>query len=357
VTASSKRPSRKRKPSSENGFTSRNGADGPAVVFSAFGRAFVKRVRNDDSRYGLLKRRSSILIACSGGPDSIALLHILIFLRDKLGLRIGVAHVNYGIRGSDADSDESLVESLCHKFGIHFFVLHASANRKRNEETLRNIRYRFFEEVREREAFDSIATAHTEDDQAETFLMRLLRGTGPEGLASMRPRNGRIIRPFLGIAKRDILDFLRKEGIAFHEDVTNRDTTILRNRIRHELLPLLENGYRPGIRKTLARTAGIFAKEFPKAAGSETPRITTTGEDGMVIFSKKDFVSLPEALRDRELRRLYVLVTADPKPPTESFVREVGKLLGTKRNDSRKYRSGRLKIETKGDIVTLIRIS
>ncbi len=287
----------------------------------------------------------------------MALLHVFFFLRDKLGFRLGVAHVNYGIRGTDSDKDEKLVDSLCEQLKIPLFVLRSKGNRGKNEEFLRDIRYRFFERIRAREGFDTIATAHTEDDQAETVLIRLIRGAGPEGLAAMRPRNGFLIRPFLDIAKRDILEFLEREHIPFREDASNLDRSILRNRIRHELLPLLEKEYRPGIRKVLSRTARIFAKNAPTDPlfSHDSAAIPLAETPEALEFSRSAFLSLSEASRARELRRLYRLTTGGIRNPGESFVKEAQKLIGSSTGTVRIYISKRLKIKVQGDRVSLLR--
>jgi len=326
----------------------------PFSVSSPFSRVLVKRIRNHDFQDGLLTKDRAILIACSGGPDSVALFHILLSLRDKLGFRLGVAHVNYHIRAMDADQDERLVRDYCTVYGIPFFVFHPKDATGKNEEVLRDIRYRFFETIRKRERFNSIAVAHTEDDQAETVLIRLLRGAGPDGLAAMRPQNGHIIRPLLSIPKSDILQFLGEERLTFHTDVTNNDTSILRNRVRHELLPLLERDYRPGIRKILARTARIFEKSGHSER--QDPQTLPLIEIPLgITFFRSDYMRLPERIRVSELRRLYRVVSETESNPAGSFVNEMEKLIGSTKGKIRTYVSGRLKIEAKGDKVTMIR--
>ncbi|MEI7749951.1 MAG: tRNA lysidine(34) synthetase TilS [Candidatus Moraniibacteriota bacterium] len=353
ATANSKRPSIRRNPSSENA-SAISTENKPIFLSSSFGRALVKRIQNHDFQNKLLIKGSSILVACSGGPDSVALLHIFLSLRDKLSLRLGVAHVNYRIRKADADKDELLVRHSCAEYGIPFFVLHPKNAVGKNEEALRDIRYSFFEQIRKREKFDAIAVAHTEDDQAETVLIRLLRGSGPDGLAAMRPRNGHIIRPFLDIPKNDILRFLRDEQIPFHTDTTNNDTSILRNRIRHKLLPLLEQDYQPGIRKILARTARIF-EENTLSERLEAPILPYANIRLGILFLRSDYMRFPAQVQASELRRLYRIVSKTGSNPAESFVREIEKLIGSTKGKIRTYVSGQLKIEVKGDKVTMIR--
>ncbi len=314
----------------------------------------MKRIQNHDVPHGLLRRDSAILIACSGGPDSIALLHILLFLRNKLRLRLGVAHVNYGIRELDADSDEALVKSICTKHELPFHVLRPRGARGKNEEMLRDIRYRFFDRIRKSESFDTVAVAHTEDDQAETVLIRLIRGSGPEGLSAMKERNGSVIRPLLDISKQELLTFLHDEHIPFHEDTTNQDTTILRNRIRFNLIPLLEREYRAGIRTVLARAARLLETGTPS---SDLPQIGLQMIEmpGGYMFSRSAFLSFPKTQRALELRRLYRIITRTVKNPSESYILEIIKLIDSTKGKVRTYRSKLLKIEAKGDRITIIR--
>jgi tRNA(Ile)-lysidine synthase TilS/MesJ len=223
-----------------------------------------------------------------------------------------------------------------------------------NEERLREVRYRFFGKIREQKGFDTIAIAHTEDDQAETVLIRLLRGTGRDGISGMRPKNGFLIRPFLEITKVDILGFLSAEGITYGEDATNLDRTILRNRIRHELLPLLEREYRPGIRKTLARTALFFAESIPEESSAANTLQIETILNGY-SFSVSEFCKLNDFNQSSELRRLYLIACETGKYPEASFVREAKKCILSVKGKVRTYESKRLKIVVKGDRVAILR--
>lgn len=262
--------------------------------------------------------------------------------------------MNYRLRGKDSDRDEEFVRALCERHDIPIFVSRPKNMVGRNEEALRDMRYRFFESVREKLGFDLIATAHTEDDQAETVLMRLLRGSGMTGLGAIRPKNGPIIRPLIGISKADILRFLREENIGFRLDKTNRDTGILRNRIRHELIPLLEKKYQPGVKGILARTAFVLAEE---SEGKESVRfpLPATPVAGGVSFSRKRFLSLPERDQSSELRRLFREVSGTGKNPGQSFVKELKKLLRSGKNKIQTINTRQLKTEAKGDTVVMIK--
>lgn len=262
--------------------------------------------------------------------------------------------MNYRLRGKDSDTDEEFVRALCARHDIPIFVSHPKNTVGRNEEALRDMRYRFFEAVRKKLRFDLIATAHTEDDQAETVLMRLLRGSGMTGLGAIRPKNGFIIRPLIGIPKEDILRFLREESIGFRLDKTNRDTGILRNRIRHELIPLLEKKYQPGVKSILARTALVLAEESEEKEKLRSP-FPTIPVPGGVSFSRKHLLSLPERDQSGELRRLFREVSGTGKNPSEAFVKELKKMLRSTKNKTQTIRTGQLKAQAKGDTVVMIK--
>lgn len=315
----------------------------------------MKRVQEAVHAFELFRKNDTVLLAVSGGPDSTALFHLFIRLREKSGLRLAVAHVNYRLRGKDSDKDELFVRELCKQQDIPVFVSRPKDATGKNEEGLREIRYRFFETVRKRLAFNLIATAHTQDDQAETVLLRLLRGAGTAGLSAIRPKNGPLIRPLIGISKADLLQFLREEHLPFRLDKTNRDTRILRNRIRHELIPLLEKKYQPAVRSILARTALVLAEETNKRESVRFP-LPVTSVTGGVSFSRKHFRTFSDTDQSGELRRLFREVSETGKNPPQSFVKEVKKMLGSKKNKIQSLTVGQLKMEAKDDTVVMIKL-
>ena len=215
---------------------------------------------------GMPPRGSTLVVALSGGADSVALADALATLRRRRGFRLVAAHLDHGLRpGSAADAE--FCAGLCRNLDMPLRSavadVRARAARERGglEQAARRERYAFLRRVRDEEGAAAIAVAHTRDDQAETLLLRLLRGAGATGLAGMRPRAGDVLRPLLGVSREDVLVHLRERGLAWREDASNADTTHRRNRVRHELLPYLEERFNPGIRATLARTAGLLADE------------------------------------------------------------------------------------------------
>jgi tRNA(Ile)-lysidine synthase len=223
-----------------------------------------ERVRRTIRRHALLPPGSRVVVALSGGADSVALTHLLREISPLAGFHlVGLAHLNHQLRGTAADADEELCRRLAAELSVAIEVerldVGALARERRGsiEETAREVRYRFLERAASRLDADRIAVGHTIEDQAETFLLRLLRGAGPRGLAGIYPRFGQIVRPLLEVSHADLRRYLGARGIDFQEDETNRDTTIPRNRVRHELIPFLQERFSPRIVEVLAREATL----------------------------------------------------------------------------------------------------
>lgn len=186
--------------------------------------------------------KNKLLVAVSGGIDSMVLLHLL----HRTGFKVIVAHVNFGLRKSESLRDENFVKEICQKMGIvskvkRFNTLNLSKNMGLSiQETARTLRYQWFEELRNSNKCDYVATAHHSDDETETFFINLLRGTGLAGLCSIPVINGKIIRPILFANRADIVKYATKNHIQYVEDSSNMSDHYLRNKVRHHLMPLLE---------------------------------------------------------------------------------------------------------------------
>lgn len=212
-----------------------------------------------------------VAVAVSGGADSVALLHVLLELREELGVVLFVAHFNHQLRADDSDADERFVADLARQHDLPFFASrgdvreYSSTHKLSLEHAARELRYRWLTELARKENFDAIATAHNADDQAETVLMKFLRGAGTRGLAGIHSRlvmDGiLILRPLLATPRAEIELYLGELNQPWREDHTNCDTHFTRNRIRHELLPLLEREYNPNLRQLLSETAEVALAE------------------------------------------------------------------------------------------------
>jgi tRNA(Ile)-lysidine synthase len=237
----------------------------------------IEQIRRFIREHDLAGAEARVVAAVSGGSDSVALAHLLRELDAAGALRLaGVAHFNHQLRVSAAD-DERYAAAVADAVGVPVFAeredvaVRARRERRSIEDAARTARHAFFERVRVHFDADAVALGHTRDDQAETVLLRLVRGAGPRGLAGMYPRKGRIIRPLLGTRRHDLRTWLEERGIPFVEDETNSDVAIPRNRVRAELLPLLAARFNPSIVDALADGADLAREvwEWMTAAAAE----------------------------------------------------------------------------------------
>lgn len=280
----------------------------------------IDQVRQFIRRERLLKAGDRVAVAVSGGADSVALLRILLELREELGIVLSVAHFHHGIRGAEADADQQFVRELAETFGLEMHLgsgdvpAYALDHKVSLETGARELRHRWFAGLIRDGHADKIATAHSLDDQAETVLMRILRGSGARGLAGIFPEQSEkhLVRPLLGSTRREIEGYLKRIGQVWRDDSTNQDLTHTRNRIRHRLLPLLETDFNPGVRQTLADLAELTRAEaeyWSREISSLLPRMvrpgkpsrsgrSTTGKDlETLALDLQRFLALPLALQ------------------------------------------------------------
>ena len=233
-----------------------------------FNKRLLRTVKETVDAYGMLEEKDSVVVGVSGGPDSIALLHVLRALTEPFSLKIGIAHLNHGLRENDSDTDASFVGALSDRLGLPCHIrkedVHEYRTRKRLslEEAARQVRYAFLKSVAETNRYNKIALGHHADDNAELVLMNLFRGTGPLGLSGIPPVRGKeIVRPLIKLSRSEIIDFLHENRLEYVSDASNRDTKYLRNRVRNELIPLLKTDYNPKISETLNRLSSIMLSE------------------------------------------------------------------------------------------------
>jgi tRNA(Ile)-lysidine synthase len=261
------------------------------------------------SRYNMLASGDRVAAAVSGGPDSVCLLHVLLELAPRLGVTVAaVAHFNHKLRGEASEEDERFVAALAARHGVAFLcersaVAEAGGNL---EQTARHARHAFFSRLIRLGVADRVATGHTSDDQAETVLFRLLRGSGLAGLAGILPvtREG-LIRPLLDVTRSEVEEFLRVRGIPWREDASNQDARFSRNRIRHSLLPQLAREWNPRVSATLAHLADL-AREEEQWWHEEISRLALEmlfeTEGGIEVEACK-LAALPKAVARRVIRR------------------------------------------------------
>jgi tRNA(Ile)-lysidine synthase len=272
----------------------------------------LEKVKQEITKYGLLKQNENVVVALSGGPDSTALVITLSQIAPAMGLQLIVAHFNHGLRGHDADEDERFARRLTKKLGLSFVCRKmdqkAVIKGRSPEEIYRRERYFFFDEVAKSNHAHKIALGHNLQDQAETVLLHLLRGSGLEGLKGIMPmRDGKYIRPLIGTSREEIITFLNEAGIAYRQDISNESNLYLRNKIRLELLPYLKKEFNPRIDEALAQMAEIlrednnFIKEYVNKALKST-RIKK--QKNRVVLNIQYINLLPIAIQRRLFKEL-----------------------------------------------------
>ena len=271
---------------------------------------FLKAIRT----FQMLNKGDSVVVAVSGGPDSVALLQLLRSIQKDYRLALMVAHFNHRLRGEASDVDEQFVRQLAQACELKCFVDQISPGdlqrlgHENLEAGIRLKRYEFLRRCAALHLAQKIATGHTMNDQAETVLMRLIRGSGSLGLSSISPvRPDGVIRPLLFIRREEILNFLRRNNLEWREDLSNQDLRFFRNKVRHELLPSLLR-YNPKIIKQLSRTAEILRDD--QGALDEWSRETASRlvsrQGGRSVLEVKNLKQLPKGLQKGVLRHLLL---------------------------------------------------
>lgn len=280
----------------------------------------LEKVNQTIINYQMIEANDSILVGVSGGVDSVVLLDILVKLRPVYNLTIFVAHLNHGLRGKVADEDEAFVVNLAEKYNVKVYtkkedmLAYADANKISSEEAGRVLRYAFFDEIMQRENIQKIAIAHNKNDQAETILMRIMRGTGLDGIVGIKPVNGRIIRPLLFCSRAEIEAFESAEKLNHREDDTNKENIYTRNTIRNQLIPQLENLYNPNLVEGLSRMGQLLADDLEiieNQLEEILQKIAFQRQEKMVSFNRKVFLDLSLGLKRRVLRHAIQSIQGD----------------------------------------------
>lgn len=290
------------------------------------------RVLETVRRRQLCAPGTRVVAAVSGGADSVALVHLLAELSACGALELaGIAHLNHRLRGAESDRDARFCARLAADFALPFdveecevAVLAARAGRS-IEDAARVARYRFLERARQRLDAELVAVGHTKDDQAETVLMRLLRGSGTQGLGGIHPRKGRLIRPLIDLRRQQLVEYLGNRNIGWVEDSTNADRAMFRNRVRHDLLPYIEGIAGADVTNVLARTAEVSRADdaLLEALGREAAARVATGPGEVDVAALQ---AEPPALQRRVIRHL--LTATQKRRPTLAHVESVLRLAG-----------------------------
>lgn len=300
-----------------------------SVPVAARPRAFVSAVAGTLRRQSLCEPGMSVLVAVSGGPDSVALLRAVHAIAPKWRLSLSVAHCNYGLRGRESDEDEAFVRALCARLNLPCHVRRVSPATRASrpkvslQEWAREIRYDAFNDLAARHRVDRVALGHTADDQAETVLLWMLRGAGITGLSGMPIiREERYIRPLLQTTRQEVLDYLAAVGQGYRTDSSNQRGPYLRNRIRRELMPALV-GLNPAIIRTLSRQAELLSADERYLQAQATSAFNSLAHrmpGGACHLECARLLAIPLALQRRVIREAVREVCGTRKGPSFATV-------------------------------------
>ncbi|GAB6099794.1 tRNA lysidine(34) synthetase TilS [Halanaerocella petrolearia] len=304
----------------------------------------INKVKTTIDKYQLLTTNDQILVAVSGGLDSLSLLHILRKLQSEYQLDLHIAHLNHRLRGQAALADAQFVKEIANSWQIPVTIeaYDVKAYQKKEglslEDAARQVRYNFFFELMNELGFDKIALGHHADDQAETVLMKFLRGAGLKGLGGIAPKNDKLIRPLIEVTKKYLEDYCKQQNLTPRLDETNLEAVYKRNKIRLELLPVLEKEYNNNIVATLNRTAEIFRTEddyLNQQAKETLQEITIKQSEKQLVIDLEKFLQLHTALQRRIIREAVRYCKDDYQDLYYQHIESIMKLATTKETGKR----------------------
>lgn len=268
-------------------------------------KSLISKVEREVRKNSLILPGDNIVVAVSGGPDSICLLHVLNNLKDKLKFDLFACHYNHKLREEASDRDEEFVKKICWKQGIEcVFGSAAFLGKLKSEDQARKARYDFFQKILNQSRGAKVALGHTMNDLAETVLFRLIRGTGLRGLKAIPLRREEFIRPLLSINRSEILAYLSSENISFRNDKTNMDTNFTRNFLRLKILPKLAQ-INPNVIKTLANAAGLIEEDYAFLTNltmQALQEILLKVNKNRIELDRRKWLGLPLSLRRQVIR-------------------------------------------------------
>ncbi len=290
----------------------------------SFQQSFEQRFQDFFLAERLMQPGDSILLAVSGGVDSMAMLHLFTRLQTSWNLKLAVSHVNHQLRGAEADEDENFVRATAESKSLPFYskrvatVDYAHTYRLSKQAAARELRYQFFEEVRQKIAADAVATAHQADDNAETVLLNAMRGTGVRGLSGIPSKrtSGQIIRPILFAYRDEIERYAKEEGIQFRHDSSNDSVHYTRNLIRHDVLPLLKANINPDVVHSLNRLAFMMrdvAKRIEAEAEIFFPLVVGHDEAGNIALNISILMKAPAYLQEETIINVFRTLGIEPE--------------------------------------------
>jgi tRNA(Ile)-lysidine synthase len=303
---------------------------------------FLNKIKSTIKKHNMLKKNDSVLVGLSGGPDSVTLLHVLCELKKEYALNIIIAHLDHKFRGDESVCDRKFCEDLAKKYNLEIawdaIDVPKVAKEKgiSPEEAARFERYDFFKRVAKEKGISKIAVGHTRDDQAETVLMRIIRGAGMKGLGGISPvkdiQGYEIIRPLIEISRKEVEDFIVENDLKFRKDSSNEKTVFTRNKIRLELIPLLEKDFNPNIKEVLANMAENLQieDEFLAKYGKRKFKSMSKIKQEEIFIDLKKFKKQPEAVRKRILRAALKELKGDLRKFTYQHWKEMEELINNR---------------------------
>lgn len=270
----------------------------------------IKYIKEND----LLEENDKVLVALSGGPDSVCLLHILYKLKEKLNIELGAIHINHMLRGKESDEDEKYISKLCDELGINYYVKRIDIEYIAKDTSVslevagRNERYKAFEEIRKNDRYDKIAVAHNANDQAETILMRMMRGTGLEGLTGIKAkREDGIVRPILCLNRQQIERYCEENNLNPRIDASNYERIYSRNKVRLDILPYMKENFNGDVIETLNRMALLLQKdnEFIEEYSKRCYNRYCENQNDKLKVSKELFMNEMESIITRVIIRAF----------------------------------------------------
>jgi len=300
---------------------------------------FIDKIRTTIKKYQMLQKGDRVLVGLSGGADSVALLHAFLVLKKETSFYIHIAHLDHMFRGEESVGDRKFCEGLAKKMKLDMTYKEIDVQRIAKEKGIspeeagRQERYDFFKEIAKARDITKIAVAHNKDDQAETVLMRVIRGAGMLGLGGMSPvkemQGIRIIRPLIETSRQEIEDFIKDEGLQFRQDSSNEKLIFTRNKIRRELIPYLEKNFNTNIKEVLANMAENLRveNEFLEKFANRKLKSSSKINNGHILIDLKRFKAQPEAVRKRILRTALRQLKGDLRRLTYQHWKELEQLI------------------------------
>lgn len=321
--------------------------------------SFIKKIQDFSFHNELFQEGDSILIGISGGSDSVCLTSVFLRLKEKHNLEIALLHVNYGLRGEGSDKDEEFVRNFADKNNLPLKVVkyNARQGKSANEELMRDFRYKEFEKERQEKKLKLIAVGHTLDDQVETFVMNVMRGSGLRGLSGISAKRDCIIRPLLTREKKEVVAWLESIEQDYRVDQSNFEPDFTRNKVRSSLIPLVVEEFNPNFKKSVSRLVNNVerANEVVDECTEKTYNdIVEEGASGELLVELDEFNNLSVGLQSFLFRRVVAQLMGDLDELSEAHFFEFLKILRSQKSKIQKYEFLSIIIERRGNEIKFV---